>query len=169
MMAALASLAVVTIALRCLWLWQPERQLLLHQAHLRSAIERRDWGRIEALVDPAYADRWGYTRPTAVRDARQWLGQFFSLTVTAQSVADQLTADGGTVTRAMDNRRHWHGGCRDGAGPRECDPRAIRLPMEAPELEAVGLDAGPGGQPGAGPERAGGCDVVPRLRDRNRP
>jgi hypothetical protein len=98
MMAALASLAVVTIALRCLWLWQPERQLLLHQAHLRSAIERRDWGRIATMFDPAYADRWGYTRPTALRDGRQWLGQFFALKVAAQPVADQLSPDGGTVT-----------------------------------------------------------------------
>lgn len=97
MAAALASLAVVTIALRCLWLWQPERQLLLHQAHLRRAVEQRDWARVEALVDPAYADRWGYTRTTGVRDARQWLGQFFVLTVTAEAAGDELTAGGGTV------------------------------------------------------------------------
>jgi hypothetical protein len=98
MTAALASLVVVTIALRCLWLWQPERQLLLHQANFRRAVERRDWGRIEAMIDPAYADRWGYTRATGVRDARQWLGQFFALTVTAAPAGDRLTADGGTVT-----------------------------------------------------------------------
>jgi hypothetical protein len=98
MTAALASLVVVTIALRCLWLWQPERQLLLHQAHLRGAVERRDWGRVEALMDAGYADRWGYTRATALRDARQWMGQFFVLTVTAAPAGDQLAANGGTVT-----------------------------------------------------------------------
>ena len=98
MTAALASLVVITIALRCLWLWQPERQLLLHQAHLRSAVEDRNWARVERLVDPAYADRWGYTRETALRDARQWIGQFFALTVTATPAGDQLTACGGTVT-----------------------------------------------------------------------
>ncbi len=98
MAAALASLVVVTIALRCLWLWQPERQLLLHQAHLRGAIEARNWGRVEALIDPAYADRWGYTRESGIREARQWLGQFFALTVTAEPAGDQWTADGGTVT-----------------------------------------------------------------------
>jgi len=98
MAAALASLVVVTIALRCLWLWQPERQLLLHEAHLRRAVERRDWARVEALIDPAYADRWGYTRATAVRDARQWLGQFFVLTVTAEPAGDRLSPNGGTVT-----------------------------------------------------------------------
>jgi len=72
--------------------------LLLHQAHLRSAVERRDWARVEALVDAGYSDRWGYTRATAIRDARQWIGQFFVLTVTASSARDQLSADGGTVT-----------------------------------------------------------------------
>jgi hypothetical protein len=98
MTAALASLAVVTIALRCIWLWQPERQLLLHQAHFRRALERRDWGRVEALLDPGYADRWGYTRTTGVREARQWLGEFFVLTITASAAGDQITPNGGAVT-----------------------------------------------------------------------
>ena len=102
MSAALASLAVVTIALRCLWLWQPERQLLLHQAHLRGAVERRDWGRVEALMDAGYADRWGYTRATALRDAREWMGQFFVLTVTAEPGGDRLAANGGTVTEGWE-------------------------------------------------------------------
>jgi hypothetical protein len=98
MTAAVASLVVITIAMRCVWLWQPERQLLLHQAHLRSAIERRDWGKVEELIDPGYADRWGYTRTTGVQEARRWLGQFFALTVTAEPGGDQWVANGGTVT-----------------------------------------------------------------------
>lgn len=98
MTAALASLVVVAISLRCLWLWQPERQLLLHQAHLRRAVEQRDWGRVQAVIDPAYADRWGYTRATGVQEARQWLGQFFALTITPEPMGDRWTADGGTVT-----------------------------------------------------------------------
>jgi hypothetical protein len=98
MTAALASLAVVTIILRCLWLWQPERQLLLHQAHFRAAVERRDWSRIHDMLDSNYSDRWGYTREKGIQEARQWLGQFFALTVTAEPVSDQLTADGGTIT-----------------------------------------------------------------------
>ena len=98
MMAALASLVVAGIALRCFWLWQPERQLLLHQAHFRAALEARDWSRVRALMDPAYADRWGYTRDTGIQEARQWLGQFFSLTITPSLSGDSLTPDGGTVT-----------------------------------------------------------------------
>jgi hypothetical protein len=98
MAAALASLALITIVLRLLWLWQPERQLLLHQAHLRDAVERRNWGRLEELIDPAYSDSWGYTRDTGMSEARQWLGQFFALTITAEPVEDHLTPGGGTVT-----------------------------------------------------------------------
>jgi hypothetical protein len=98
MTAALASLVLATFAWRCFWLWQPERQLLLHQASFRAAIERRDWNRVRDLMDPAYADRWGYTRDTGVQEARQYLGQFFALTVNAQLVSDQLTPEGGTVT-----------------------------------------------------------------------
>ena len=98
MTAALASLAVVIILLRCLWLRQPERQLLLHQAHLRSAVEGREWSRVRDFIDPDYTDRWGYTRETGMAEAREWLGQFFALTITAEPAGDALTAEGGTVT-----------------------------------------------------------------------
>lgn len=97
MIAALASLAIVTIVLRCLWLWQPERQLLLHQASLRAAIEGRRWDRVAALMDSVYSDRWGYTRETGVTTGRQWLGQFFTLTITAEPVDHSWTSGGGTV------------------------------------------------------------------------
>ena len=95
--AAVASLAVVTIILRCVLLWRPETQLRLHQAHLRQAVEKRDWAKVEKLVDPAYSDRWGYSRATGIQEARQWLGQFFSLTITVNPVATRLAPDGGTV------------------------------------------------------------------------
>jgi hypothetical protein len=98
MTAALASLLLATIAWRCFWLWQPERQLLLHQASFRAALEKRDWNRVRDLMDTGYADRWGYTRDTGIHEARQYLGQFFALTINAQLVSDQLTATGGTVT-----------------------------------------------------------------------
>jgi hypothetical protein len=72
--------------------------LLLHQAHLRGAIEKRDWGKVRDFMDPAYADRWGYTRESGIAEARQWLGQFFALTITAELDHDELDATGGTVT-----------------------------------------------------------------------
>lgn len=125
MTAAVASLAVVTIALRCLWLWQPERQLLLHQASLRAAVERRDWARVEALADPAYSDRWGYTRATGLREARQWLGQFFALTITPEAAGDQLTAAGGTVTE----RWRMEGNGLEGAALVKDRVNAVRAPF----------------------------------------
>ena len=125
MTAALASLAVVTIAWRCIWLWQPERQLLLHQAHLRRAVEGRDWARIEALVDAGYADRWGYTRATGLREARQWMGQFFVLTVTAEPAGDTWTAQGGTVTE----RWNIDGTGTEAAGMVKDRVNALRAPF----------------------------------------
>jgi hypothetical protein len=107
MTAAVASLAVVIIALRCLWLWQPERQLLLHQAHFRAAVEDRNWKRMSAMIDPGYSDRWGYTHDSGIAAAQPWLGQFFALTITTPDSTDVLTADGGTVTE------RWH---LDGTG-----------------------------------------------------
>ena len=71
---------------------------MLHQAHLRQAVEARNWTRVTALVDPAYGDRWGYTRTTGLAEARQWLGQFFALTITAEPAGEQLSAEGGRVT-----------------------------------------------------------------------
>ena len=145
MIAAVASLALVTIAFRCFWLWQPERQLLLHQAHFREAVERRDWGKVEALMDPAYSDRWGYTRSTGVREARQWMGQFFALTVNVEPAGDQFNASGGTVVE------RWR---IDGNGTElatmvqervDSIRGSLCVPMEARKLEAMGLDAHPRG------------------------
>jgi hypothetical protein len=129
MTAALASLVVVTIVLRCLWLWQPERQLLLHQGHFRGAVERRDWARIRVMLDPDYADRWGHTRDTGIEDARQALGQFFVLTVTAEPESDELTPGGGTVTE------RWK---IDGTGTEVA-------PLVEQRVNSVELDAHPRG------------------------
>lgn len=101
MRAALASLAVVATLFRCLWLWQPERQLLLHQQHLLRAVEDRDWGRIEAALDAGYGDRWGHTRATALRDGREWLRQFFALTVVPGNVTARVTPGGGMVAETL--------------------------------------------------------------------
>lgn len=72
--------------------------MLLHQASFRRAVERRDWSRIASLIDPAYSDRWGYIHDSGIAQARPWLGQFFTLTITPMPAGDLLTPDGGAVT-----------------------------------------------------------------------
>lgn len=89
---------MVTILLWCAWLWQPERQLRLHQAAFRRALEHRDWRRAAALIDPGYLDRWGFTRETGIRAGRRWLGQFFVLGISAGQQTVEITPAGGMAT-----------------------------------------------------------------------
>src|SRR5580692_2492905 len=46
--------AAVLIALRCFWLWQPERQVMLHQQHFLEAAQERDWAKFAAFFDDGF-------------------------------------------------------------------------------------------------------------------
>ncbi|MCA1658230.1 MAG: hypothetical protein LC627_02910, partial [Verrucomicrobiaceae bacterium] len=41
-------------------LWQPERQVTLHAAHLISHIENKDWDAVGDAIAEDYQDRWGH-------------------------------------------------------------------------------------------------------------
>ena len=41
-----------------IWLWQPERQVRLHTAHLINALEQNDWGDFAEFVSASYVDQW---------------------------------------------------------------------------------------------------------------
>lgn len=43
-------------------LWQPERQVELHNLHLLQRIENHDWKAVGEFVGPNYQDRWGNDR-----------------------------------------------------------------------------------------------------------
>jgi hypothetical protein len=43
-------------------LWQPERQLELHNRHLLEQIEEHDWKTVGAFIAETYQDRWGNDR-----------------------------------------------------------------------------------------------------------
>jgi hypothetical protein len=46
-----------------LWsLWQPERQVDLHNVHLLEQIEKHDWKAVGEFVAADYQDRWGNNR-----------------------------------------------------------------------------------------------------------
>src|SRR5215210_5686323 len=94
---ALASLGLVVLALYCLWLWQPERQVLKHHENLLLAAEKRSWNRFTDLIDPQYSDRWGHDRVFIVRETREWLRQFFALTVTGDIVTYEAVDGRGRV------------------------------------------------------------------------
>jgi len=43
-------------------LWQPQRQIELHNAHLLAQIQAHDWKAVGEFVGEKYQDRWGNSR-----------------------------------------------------------------------------------------------------------
>jgi len=72
-----AGLLVAAIA--GIWLatlWQPERQVRLHSAHLLSQIERKNWRAVGDFVGEDYQDRWGNDRNRALARVRGVFSSF---------------------------------------------------------------------------------------------
>jgi hypothetical protein len=63
------------------WWLQPERQIPRAQARLLSAIGRRDFAAMEALLAADYRDRWRQDRATVAERSREVFGQFAMLTI----------------------------------------------------------------------------------------
>lgn len=88
-----ASIVFVAIALWCLWLWQPERQVRLHQDHLLDAAERRSWTRFSSFIAADYSDRWGHDKEFVVRETAEILRQFFALGIMRDYAGLDVDAD----------------------------------------------------------------------------
>lgn len=78
-------LALVAGSVFLLCLWQPERQVLLHQKHLIGAVEDRNWRKVARFMSADYRDRWGFTRETGPAAAGEVFRHFFSLGLRAES------------------------------------------------------------------------------------
>lgn len=63
------------------WLWQPERQVRLHQKHFLQAVERRNWRAVEKFLAAEYADRWGHDKAFVLSGCQEVFRQFLFLTV----------------------------------------------------------------------------------------
>ncbi len=72
-------LGAVALALFLLWLWQPERQVALHQKHLLGAVKDRNWKKVGRFLSADYRDRWGFTRTTAPEAGAEVFRHFFVL------------------------------------------------------------------------------------------
>jgi len=68
------------------WRWQPERAVEMRFEAFCKAISDRKPSKLEKLIDPAYADRWGMDRTTALREGREILRHFFALTLTPHDI-----------------------------------------------------------------------------------
>ncbi|HEX5177680.1 MAG TPA: hypothetical protein VFV83_11645 [Chthoniobacteraceae bacterium] len=67
---------LVALLLYCAALWQPQRQLRLHQANLLRAVEKRDWERVATFFADDYSDRWGHDKASVIERAREVFRQF---------------------------------------------------------------------------------------------
>lgn len=52
-------------------LWQPERQVSLHSAHLLEQIEKHDWKAVGGFVGTNYQDRWTNDRTRLLERLRE--------------------------------------------------------------------------------------------------
>jgi hypothetical protein len=54
--------ATVIFGLYLFRLWQPQKQIELHTAHLLAAVETHNWKAVGAFIGQEYQDRWGNNR-----------------------------------------------------------------------------------------------------------
>lgn len=93
----LGASALLAIVLWCAWLWQPERQIRLHQRNLLQAVEGRDWDRVAEFLDDNYSDRWGHDKGFVLREAREAFRQFIALEAQGEIVDLSVEPGAGTV------------------------------------------------------------------------
>lgn len=64
-------LVALILGLYLFRLWQSERQVELHSAHLLSQIESNDWNAVGEFIAPEYQDRWGNNRALLLERLRR--------------------------------------------------------------------------------------------------
>ena len=71
-----AGLVVVASAIFLALLWQPARQVRLHQEHLLRAVGKRNWQAVARFIAAEYHDRWGHDKENVLAQSAQVFGQF---------------------------------------------------------------------------------------------
>lgn len=67
-------------------LWQPERQVQLHSAHLLAQIEKKNGSGIAAFIGDGYQDRWGHDRTALLERLREVFRYVGNPRITAKDV-----------------------------------------------------------------------------------
>jgi hypothetical protein len=78
-------------------LWQPQRQVELHNVHLLERIERKDWKAVGEFIGAGYQDRWGHDRALLLERLRE----VFRVLPNARIEA------GNVSVRSGDGRGYW--------------------------------------------------------------
>ena len=89
-------LAAVAILIFLALLWQPARQVRLHQAHFLKAVAKRDWGKVGHFIGAEYHDRWGHDKENVLAQSAQVFGQFLFCNI--QSEERSLALENGRAT-----------------------------------------------------------------------
>ncbi len=89
------ALAVIAVAIFLALLWQPSRQVRLHQAHLLRAVEKRDWQGAGEFIAAEYHDRWRHDKENVLAQCAQVFAQFLFCNI--QGEERSLTFSGDTA------------------------------------------------------------------------
>ena len=90
-------LAAFAIAIWLALLWQPARQVRLHQQHLLRAVEKRNWTNVGKFIGAEYRDRWGHDKENVIAQSAQVFGQFLFCNIGAQEHSLNLADGTGTI------------------------------------------------------------------------
>jgi hypothetical protein len=88
------AVAAVLIALRCLWLWQPERQVRLHEEHFLKAAQEGNWTKYYGFFDDNFRTPNGQDKVWALQMSREVLKQFIVLGIRETNTT--ISMEGGT-------------------------------------------------------------------------
>jgi hypothetical protein len=94
----IAPLALFALGLYSAWLWQPERQVRLHTAHLLKAVEGRRWNKVQSFVADNYSDRWSHDKEFVLRESKEVFRQFLFITIQGETLSCSISGSTG-VTR----------------------------------------------------------------------
>jgi hypothetical protein len=89
--------ALLTLALYSAWLWQPERQVRLHTAHLLKAVEGRQWKKVDSFVADNYSDRWSHDKEFVLRASNEVFSQFLFLAIQGQTLECEVSGSTGAT------------------------------------------------------------------------
>jgi hypothetical protein len=83
-----AGLAVTLVwAIYLFRLWQPQRQIELHNTHLLAQIEKHKWKDVGEFIGDAYQDQWGNDRQLLLQRLPQVVGALGNTQIEARDVA----------------------------------------------------------------------------------
>ncbi|MDB6172609.1 MAG: hypothetical protein JWL59_1920 [Chthoniobacteraceae bacterium] len=76
----------VALVVYLVLLWQPERQVRLHQIHFLQAVEKRDWPRFSNFIANNYSDRWQHDKNYLLAESRNVFQHFFILSISSEEI-----------------------------------------------------------------------------------